>query len=216
MNQQINLYHPVFRRQEKVFSAVAMLQATGIVLLALLLLYGYAGWRVYALRAQVRQADADHRAALAQFERAAHELTVRAFDPRLAHEAAELEARYAVRDQIMRLTLPGASATHQGFSQHFVALARQHISGLWLTEVVVADAGVDVTLAGRTLRPELVPRYLQRLSAEARLAGLRFETFRVGRPEPQDDDGAKRPVAPYLEFAVRSLREASGAVARRP
>ena len=43
MSQQINLYNPIFLKQEKHFSARTMLQATGVVLL------GAAGVCAYAL-----------------------------------------------------------------------------------------------------------------------------------------------------------------------
>ncbi len=36
MRQQINLYQPVFRRERKVFSAVAMIQVLALVFVALL------------------------------------------------------------------------------------------------------------------------------------------------------------------------------------
>ena len=36
MYQQINLYQPIFRKQRQIFSAVTMLQALGVVAVALL------------------------------------------------------------------------------------------------------------------------------------------------------------------------------------
>jgi hypothetical protein len=42
MQQQINLYHPVFRKQAKVFSATTLLQIGAAVLLLIIL--GHAHW----------------------------------------------------------------------------------------------------------------------------------------------------------------------------
>lgn len=216
IQQQINLYQPILRREAKKFSATAMLQAAGVVLAGMALIYGYGWWQVTVLRAQVRQADQDHKAALAQFERAAREIETRPADPRLEQEARELEARLAASGYVAQLARGDALGVRQGYSPYFVAFARQHVSGLWLTEIVVAGAGKDVTLGGRTVRAELVPSYLQRLSSEPRLAGLQFEVFEVARPEPEKD--GKKLAPPYLEFMVRSARSpaADQKVAKKP
>ncbi len=207
MRQQINLYQPIFRREAKKFAASALLQAAAAVLAGIVLIYGYGWWQVSALRAQARQADAEHKAALAQFERATREIEARPADPRLEQEVRGLEARLAASAQIAQLARGEGLSAYQGYSAYFVALARQHITGLWLTEIAVSGAGKDVSLGGRTVKAELVPHYLQRLSGEPRLAGLQFEAFEVTRPEP-DKDGRK-PAPPYLEFAVRSARAAA-------
>lgn len=44
--------------------------------------------------------------------------------------------------------------------------------------MLVGGAGV-ASLSGRTLDPDLVPVYLQALTAESALAGTRFEAFRI-------------------------------------
>jgi Na+-transporting methylmalonyl-CoA/oxaloacetate decarboxylase gamma subunit len=44
MHQQINLYQPVFRKQEKVFSAITLLQIGAAVLLLLLIILAHAHW----------------------------------------------------------------------------------------------------------------------------------------------------------------------------
>jgi rRNA-processing protein FCF1 len=42
-------------------------------------------------------------------------------------------------------------------------------------------------LAGRSLRPELVPEYMQRLGREAALAGQRFDRFEIEHDEETGD-----------------------------
>ena len=51
MSQQINLYNPLFLKQEKHFSARTMAQALGIIALALAALYGYAAAETMAVGA---------------------------------------------------------------------------------------------------------------------------------------------------------------------
>ncbi len=57
MSQQINLYSPLFRKQKKLFTALAMVQALGIVVIALVALYGYARVQVTELAGQARDSD---------------------------------------------------------------------------------------------------------------------------------------------------------------
>ncbi len=53
--QQINLYRPIFRKQEKKFSALAMLQAGGAIAVGIAIIYGLIWWQVRDLREEMRQ-----------------------------------------------------------------------------------------------------------------------------------------------------------------
>ena len=53
MSQQINLFNPIFLKQRKYFSLLAMLQALGLIVLGSLFLYGYALYQVEQLRAAI-------------------------------------------------------------------------------------------------------------------------------------------------------------------
>ena len=50
MSQQINLFNPIFMKQRKYFSLLAMLQALGLIVAGALLFYGYAIDQVGELR----------------------------------------------------------------------------------------------------------------------------------------------------------------------
>jgi Tfp pilus assembly protein PilN len=180
MYQQINLYQPIFRKQRQIFSAVTMLQALGLVAVALLGLYGYGVAQVSALEADVVQLEGSERALTTQLMR---------FDPALgANRRAELDAELkrlnaTLLDQqrlidVLRMQPLGDAA---GFSGYLAALARQRTPELWLTEVAINGGSGAIELAGRSLRPELVPEYMQRLGSEAALAGQRFDLFEIER-----------------------------------
>ncbi|PYT36497.1 MAG: fimbrial assembly protein, partial [Acidobacteria bacterium] len=55
MSQQINLYSPLFRKQKKLLSAMALLQAIGLVVLAVAAFYFYLS--AQNSRLEVRLAD---------------------------------------------------------------------------------------------------------------------------------------------------------------
>jgi Tfp pilus assembly protein PilN len=220
VSQQVNLYSPIFRRQEKKFSAFAMLQASGLILAGIVLLAGLNFWQVMALRSGLKSAEQRQTAALKQFEDARRQFTPRVGDPKLEDEVAKLEAILAVSgpgQAILRRDVFGES---RGYSTYFTALARQSVSDLWLTGIDITGAGQTIQLSGRARVPERVPQYLQKLSSEKVLSGAEFKVFRLDRPEAKDDKGQPLPVkagkkpalAPYVEFVIRTADATAKAV----
>lgn len=203
ITQQVNLYHPIFRKQHKRFSAKAMAQAGAGVALGTLLMYGYAWWQTASLRHQVAQATAELDTARKRLETFNQQLAARSVDPQLAQEARDLELRANAAERVGQLLAGQAIAGDTGYSKYFIAFARQHVSGVWLTGFSVAGAGDEVTLNGRTANPKLVPTFLQRLSQEEALSGARFHLFQLQRPEK----GAKGEGRGYVEFVVKTTDE---------
>ena len=57
MTRQINLYSPLFRKQKKLFTSRAMVQALALVLVTLMLSYTYARFQVTILSRQANEFD---------------------------------------------------------------------------------------------------------------------------------------------------------------
>ncbi len=207
MNQQVNLYHPIFRKEEKKFSAATMLQAGLIVITGVVLMYGYAAWRIQALRAQQQEVNTQYVASLKQLNDASVKLPMRHAGARLKQEVNELQRRIESVDMIRTAARRDLFTRSAGYSDTLVALARQSTAGLWITGLTLGASGDSLVLAGRTQSPELVPGYLQRLSGEQSLAGQQFEIFQMVRPVRTPADGSTRTEAvlePYVDFIVRS------------
>lgn len=207
MNQQVNLYHPIFRREEKKFSAATMLQSGLLVLIGIALMYGYSFWRIHALRADLKDIEFQHTAALTRLTEVSKKLPMRHGDVRLEQEVRDLERRIQVVQQIRTYAKRDLFKGSAGYSGYLVAMARQSIGGLWLTGLTINGAGEQLVLSGRTNSPELVPGYLQRLAGEKSLAGMQFEVFQMTRPERKPANAEKNTEAvlePYVEFVVRT------------
>jgi len=207
VNQQVNLYHPIFRREEKKFSATTMLQAGLLVLAGIVLMYGYTWWRTYALRTELKDIDVQHAAAVARLNDVSKKLPMRQGDVRLEREVRDLERRIQAVQQIRTYAKRDLFMGSAGYSGYLVAMARQSSGGLWLTGLTITGAGEQLVLSGRTTSPELVPGYLQRLAGEKSLAGMQFEVFQMTRPERKPADVEKKTEAvlePYVEFVVRT------------
>lgn len=198
--QQVNLYHPVFRKQQKRFSAKAMVQAGVGVLLGTVLMYGYAHWQTFSLRNQVTQAAEELEQARKRLATLNQQIEARHADTRLAQELRDLESRLAAAEGIGSMIAGEARANSDGYSKYFAAFARQHVAGVWLTGFSVI--GDDITLNGRTVDPQLVPHFLQRLSQEQALSGARFQVFQMQRPERDAKGNAKNTA--YVDFVIKT------------
>jgi hypothetical protein len=185
MYQQINLYQPIFRKQRQIFSAVTMLQAVAVVAVALLGIYAYGLAQVSSLEVEVVQLEGRERALTTQLMR---------IDPTLStNRRAELEAEVrrlnaTLLDQqrLIEVLRDRPLGRVEGFSSYLAALARQRTAELWLTEIGINGGAAAIELAGRSLQPELVPAYMQRLGTEPALAGQQFDRFEI---ELDDETG---------------------------
>lgn len=205
MNQQINLFHPIFRKEQKRFSAQTMLQASAVIAVAVLLLIAANLWQLRQLRDAGAATDAELRATTKQVETLA-KLPGRSADPELLAEQRRLEQAWSTA-QLVRGNTGAVGGKSAGYSEYFVGLARQHVGNLWLTGITVADGGQELVLQGRASRADAVPAYVERLAREPVFAGKQFDAFEIARPVEAADKGRIR--AAYLEFVIRSkYREA--------
>ncbi len=208
MSQQVNLYQPRFRKQSQRFSGKTILQAAALVVLGILGLYGYGYWQLEGLRTEVAQVKARHDRLAARVEEVSRKLSAKTRNKTLEQEIARLERLVAARARIQQILEGDIFANTDGYSEFLLALARQHVAGIWLTGFSIVGAGERLMLKGRTTVPELVPRYMQRLGDEEVLAGIEFQVFRMARPA---DEGTRRHRPPYVDFyAATVATEGSG------
>lgn len=191
MYQQINLYQPVFRRQQKVFSAVTLLQVLLVSALLMTAFYAHARWTLSGLQATEASLDAGYRnleARLGILE-GEHVTPAEELD-RLQHA---IEERRALLDR-----MTGSSIDRTGgFSSFFELLANHTVPGLWLTGIRLSGEG-ETELRGMTVDPELVPGYLQALPHDPRTRALRQGSVQLARRVPGD---------PAVEFILSSDSE---------
>lgn len=185
MSQQINLFNPIFLEQKKVFGALPMAEALGIIVAGALLLTWFAGQRVDELD----KTAAAGKAVLAARERRLAEANVqfapRQKTPALAAELANAEAELKSLNQVESVLRGGALGNAAGYSEYFRAFSRQNVSGLWLTGVSIVGAGNDIGVQGRALQPTLIPAYIARLKAERVMRGKSFASLDISRPDAQ-------------------------------
>lgn len=188
MSQQINLYRPIFRKQEKKFSALAMLQAGGLMLLGIVALYVVLVWQVHSTRKDLARAEKQHAEVSARLHEVTQKFGPKAPTQTLVDRVAKLEQDVAARQRIHLALKRDLFTNTRGYSDYFLAFSRQHVAGVWLTGFSITGAGEDMKLQGRTSDPVQVPRYVQRLAAESSLAGKEFQVFVLKRDKGQYSD----------------------------
>lgn len=181
MYQQINLYQPVFRRQRKVFSAVTLLQISGVVAMLLLGFYLHARWTLHSLDTTVASLSTQYQLLETQLgyleQDSAGGLDVGAEVEQLQQN---LDRREALLENFARLDFRDSTA----FGEFFETLARRTQPGLWLTGINLTEDG-DTELRGSTLDPTLVPRYLQAMPNQPRFIALHQGSIHLTRTDPE-------------------------------
>jgi len=183
VRQQINLYQPIFRRERRVFSAVAIAQAGALVLAGLGLMYAYARLQLAHLEGERARLERQVAERAARIERLAQQYPPRKRDEALARRVAQLERELAAKRRVVAGLESGAFGNTEGLSPYLEALARRRVPGLWLRTVAVGEGGSALLLEGSALKAELVPRLVRALGAEVAYTGRTFERLVIERPQ---------------------------------
>jgi Tfp pilus assembly protein PilN len=210
MSRQINLFNPIFLKQEKQFSALTMVQALGIILLCAVLLTLYTRYQLSNLETEKQSTATQLQMAQNQLAKVTAEYGPRQKDPALAMQLRHAELEVKSLQQISKVLGEGDFGNTKGYSSYLSAFARQITGGIWLTGFNIQGAGGEIAIQGSALRPELVPAYLSRLKAEPIMQGASFAALEMQLPKPVEDASAtdkdkKRMVQPaYINFNLRS------------
>ena len=180
MSQQINLFNPVFLAQKKVFSSRTMAIGATVVLAALVALHS-------AQRVQLAMVEHQLDGADQQFKQAQQQLAKFAAQKKssptkaLEDEAARLEERLISQQKLLESFAKGSLGNVEGFARYLTALARQTVSGVWITGFTIDGAEGLKQLRGRLQHPELLPTYLRKLHQEDVFRGQAFTEFHMNR-----------------------------------
>ena len=187
MNQQINLFQPMFREQKKVFSAIAMAQVVGLVILMMVTIYAYNLWSLHPFEQELVKVNTEQRRLQQEFAQLQAKLPASTKSQLLEDEIRLLSRELEHKRQVEQALSTGSFGNREGFSGFFEGLARQHVSGLWLTKVTLHNGGTQLVLSGKTNNAELIPIYIQKLASEPAFTGLSFNVLEMSRDEEDTD-----------------------------
>lgn len=192
MRQQVNLLAPMYRKQRALFSSRVSIGICLLVAACLGLIYAATVWRGSSLAGQQARLAEVRDVATRRLNELALQLQGKG-NPQLDEQIAQLTAERDRKAQALAALASREVATTTGFSPQFIGLARQRLSGLWLTRIELA--GSHLTLQGVALADELIPRYVRRLGGEDVFAGTAFQQALLER---DGGDGAT------LRFELRT------------
>lgn len=188
MAQQINLLTPILLAPRRHFSALAMAQSFGVLLLAALALTAW-------LSLQAGQARRDHRALLdgSATERNSLRAAIAALPSpgdfkAMEQQAIDLEQQLQRQRQLAALLAGGQGADGQRHSDLLTLLARTIPPSVWIQELRWVDARLE--LAGATLDTAALRTWMSRLAEQPQLAGLQLSQLRVERWSPAAQRGS--------------------------
>ncbi|MTV39727.1 MSHA biogenesis protein MshA [Duganella radicis] len=229
MSQQINLFNPIFLKQKKIFTALPMAEALGVIVAGALLLNWYAGRQVADLENEAETGKIMLAKREQRLTQAKAQFAPRTKDPALAAQVQEAEVELKSLHDVSSVLQGGALGNTAGYAEYFRAFSRQNVSGLWLTGVSINGAGNDIGLQGRAMQATLIPNYIARLTGERVMRGKTFASLDIARPgatelatpavapsaaAPQPAPNAAAPNAaalapapaasPFVEFSLQS------------
>lgn len=183
MNQQINLFQPIFRKERKVLSFEALVQISGIVIAGLAALYGYGVWSNNQLANDLSSTKKRHDERITMLERISREAASHTDGDDVEQEIKRLEAELAAERYIVSILGKDKLGKALGFSEYLEIFSRRVVQGMWIRQFSIVDGGEHMLIKGGALSADLLPLFLQGLSEEPSLAGLEFTVLQMAREE---------------------------------
>ncbi|MCK9284931.1 MAG: hypothetical protein M0P39_11670 [Rhodocyclaceae bacterium] len=213
MSQQINLFNPALRPKRELVSAVNVAIASAVSLAVVAVVGSGASTLAQHARNEAAAASVALKAAQEKVTRLSQQASGAKPSPALLVELERARTQVQTREEVLANLQQGIGAGSGGYADILRALARQSLSGIWLTGLSMGPGGGGLELRGRTLDASLLADYVRRLDGEKAFAGRTFAALRMDQPKPAEPAAAGKvePVRAepaYLEFVLSSEVEA--------
>jgi hypothetical protein len=116
VSQQINLYQPIFRKEEKKFSTMAMLQATGLVAIGVVALYAFTWWQGVALKNELKRVEQSYVTATKRLADVSEKIGQQKRPVSLDSEITRLESEIVAKQRMREILQRGIFSNTTGFS----------------------------------------------------------------------------------------------------
>lgn len=203
MNQQVNLLAPIFRKRQTVLSGRLAVLLCAVIVAVLGVLQVISVWQVSSLEREQTRLEVRRTSATQQLNQLAEQIKAGGKSQELVAERDLLASELAHKRNALAALSRSELGNTTGFSPQFMGLARQRLSGLWLTRIDLASGGRRLELQGITLSEDLLPRYLALLGTEQIFKGIRFGHAQLSRPDDSERE---------IQFELRSQEPSLPAV----
>ena len=199
--QQVNLYSDELKTQKLNYSALMLVQLSLFLVVVLSAVTGFSAFQLEQQESAFTAMKNKQKTAMVNLQKLQTEFSKRKKDIALSKKIKDKTIELANKQKVFSILSQDEFGNTKGFIEHVSGLARQRIEGLWLTKIRIADGGTNIALAGTTSKPALLPKYLQRLSAEKVFTGTEFESLLMVRQEKKKQ---------WLNFSLQNKKEDEG------
>ena len=198
ITQQVNLFQPIFRKERKLLSFQVLWQGCAAVLVVLMMMYGWGMQQTLRLKSELAQQEKQQQAFTQQLVDVSAQLAGMKTDTAPQLVLANLEREMVARQKVVDALTRVRDTYTQGVSTYLESFSRQMPKGVWLTGFTVQAGGEGLIIRGSSLKPELVPTFLDHLSTENTLMGTQFGLLQIQRETPD---------ASFVDFTVTTSTE---------
>ena len=195
--QQVNLYRDELRTRKLKYSALILVQ---LCIFLIVVFSVVSAFKFFQLQQQQKSFSANQskqKIVMRELSKLQNELTKQVKDRTLIKKINQKSTELANKQKVLGILSQDEFGNTNGFVEHVSGLARQRMNGLWLTKIRIAAGGTDVALRGTTSKPTLLPKYLQRLSAEKIFVGTEFQSLLMSRQEKKKQ---------WLDFSLQNKK----------
>ena len=213
MAQQINLYRPV---QQPVGLSDLSLKQAGYCLLALvgllLAISAFDGWQLWQQQQRLEQVQQAKNQAQSKLQQVRQEYAPKVTDTELVTKVERLRGLRDNNKQLLASLEDIEGRAERGFYPFLRGLADQHRQGIWLQAIQLSDVGNQLQLAGFSLQPGEIPRWLEGLQQDTAFANFIFSSVEIGDIIQADDESlaAGGPAEAYVGFCLSTQARGEG------
>lgn len=179
MVQQINLLTPILMAPKRYFSATAMAQALGLIVIGAVIIGAWTLIQVRQVRQTFAQTSSEAAAERKELMEALARLPSQTDATSMNQMLATLQQANAQRQLNLLELQRGRSLPGRNHSDVLLLLARSVPPPVWLTEMRWSAGRME--LEGKTLQPEALQPWVKQLSADALLQGQQLSAVKVER-----------------------------------
>lgn len=229
MTQQINLLNPALLKKRDLFTPANILAVYGFLFVGILTLGAYEYNACHAAELEAKASST----ALAEVQQLLTRMRASAANnakkQQLLTRIESLEQKQAMQEAVLDAAKHDESHQGESYASLLKAFAKQSMSGLWITALNIDQDAQHLSISGRTLNPDLVPAYINKLRKEPALKGKSFTdlTMQYHETKPvlaqetnnqrkvnteksqtsiEADKASLQPLA-YIEFTLQSAPE---------
>lgn len=174
MTQQINLLNPALLKKRDLLTPANIVAVYGFLFVGLIT---FGGYEYNASNSAKLEAQASSKA-LAEAQQLLTQMRASVANntekQQLLTRIESLEQKQAMQEAILDAAQHDKSHQGQSYAALLKAFARQSMDGLWITALNIDQDAQHLSISGRTLNPDLVPAYINKLRSEPALKGKRF------------------------------------------